>query len=75
MHGNVREWCADFFGPYDGAAATDPRGPATGRERVIRGDGYLFLGHGAGSARRCLDLPGVTYCDLGFRPAKTVPAE
>ncbi|MGO8995749.1 MAG: SUMF1/EgtB/PvdO family nonheme iron enzyme [Polyangiaceae bacterium] len=38
--GNVWEWVADYFGPYDGAAHDDPRGPTSGAERVIRGGAW-----------------------------------
>jgi formylglycine-generating enzyme required for sulfatase activity/serine/threonine protein kinase len=38
--GNVWEWVADYFGPYDGERAEDPHGPAAGRERVIRGGAW-----------------------------------
>ena len=38
--GNVWEWVADYFGPYDPGAHDDPRGPAAGRERVIRGGAW-----------------------------------
>jgi hypothetical protein len=37
MTGNLWEWCEDWRGPYDGAPQVDPRGPDTGRERVLRG--------------------------------------
>ncbi|MBM4036286.1 MAG: DUF1080 domain-containing protein [Planctomycetes bacterium] len=39
MAGNLREWCEDWFGPYDNAPQTDPQGPATGTNRVLR-SGY-----------------------------------
>ncbi len=38
--GNVWEWTADWFGPYSAEAADNPKGPATGEQRVIRGGGW-----------------------------------
>jgi serine/threonine-protein kinase len=38
--GNVWEWVADYWGPYDGAPADDPHGPTTGHDRVIRGGAW-----------------------------------
>ena len=40
MHGNAREWVADWYGEYSGAAQTDPSGPATGTLRVLRGGSF-----------------------------------
>ena len=65
MHGNAREWCQDWFGEYPGGGVVDPRGPASGSARVIRGGSYWIAwpawGHDAGpcrSAGRDFDDPG-----------------
>ncbi|HWP68705.1 MAG TPA: SUMF1/EgtB/PvdO family nonheme iron enzyme, partial [Rectinemataceae bacterium] len=41
MGGNAAEWCDDWFGPYSKDAATDPRGPASGKDKVIKGGSFI----------------------------------
>jgi len=42
MHGNVYEWCLDWYAPYAKGKATDPVGPKKGKEKVVRG-GCFYL--------------------------------
>ncbi len=69
MHGNVEEWCADWYGPYQSASAilTDPAGPKTGTMRVTRGGSHNVPVAGLRSANRLGLLPGDRTYLTGFR--------
>ena len=66
MHGNVSEWCADWYGPYP-SKADDPAGPAAGSGRVLRGGSCFDDAGRCRSAARLGDVPGACYGELGFR--------
>jgi formylglycine-generating enzyme required for sulfatase activity len=69
MLGNVKEWCADFYGDYPDAMLTDPTGPSSGSYRVDRGGGWIFDAGDCRSAHRSGYEPYSRYSFLGFRPA------
>jgi formylglycine-generating enzyme required for sulfatase activity len=52
MHGNVIEWCSDFYDDYPRTTETDPSGPLTGSYRVYRGGGFNNLPEYCRSASR-----------------------
>lgn len=67
MHGNVAEWCLDWYGPYESGAQTDPLGRAKGDFRVIRGGSHSTFARLLRSANRAAWLPGTRNNKTGFR--------
>jgi formylglycine-generating enzyme required for sulfatase activity len=67
MHGNVWEWCGDWFGNYTSGAQTNPTGTSSGVTRVTRGGSWYSSPQGVRSACRNGDLPSNQFANLGFR--------
>ncbi|MDR0575960.1 MAG: formylglycine-generating enzyme family protein [Candidatus Accumulibacter sp.] len=70
MHGNVGEWCWDWYGDYGAGERTDPAGPATGTYRVNRGGGWNDFPKHIRSAYRAAAPPANGVFNVGFRLAR-----
>ena len=86
MHGNVEEWCLDWYGPYLERDASDPTGPPAGDFRVARGGSHSTEAYYLRSANRAAALPEERNWLIGIRvvcadypvpsrPARKAPLE
>ncbi|MFT7582602.1 MAG: sulfatase activating formylglycine-generating enzyme, partial [Myxococcota bacterium] len=80
-HGNVGEWCQDWIelsesgyaeGYPSADAVVDPRGPASGRDRILRGGSVNNTSWATRAASRHFSQPDFARVDVGFRVVRTV---
>jgi formylglycine-generating enzyme required for sulfatase activity len=71
MLGNVYEWVSDWYDAYPSSAQTNPTGPVSASDRVIRGGAYSNGTDFVRSSYRIYSSPGVTLSYIGFRVART----
>jgi formylglycine-generating enzyme required for sulfatase activity len=71
MHGNVWEWCADWYDEryYTASPSSDPQGPSSGLFRVYRGGCWGLMPRDCRSSNRYRDSRGFRLSNLGFRVA------
>ncbi len=67
MHGNVWEWCSDWYGGYSSGTVTDLSGANSGSHRVDRGGGWGSPANYCRSANRSGIAPDDRDGGLGFR--------
>ncbi len=73
MHGNIWEWCADWYSAeyykecQEKGTVQDPPGPKNGSRRVLRGGGWIDFAQGCRSADRYGFGPGDRRYFVGFR--------
>ena len=73
MHGNLDEWCSDWYGDYPIGPIADPRGPDSGSSRVTRGGDFCSCAAGCRAANRGANKPSLSNClNIGFRITRSL---
>ena len=75
MHGNVQEWCLDWYAAYNPAETKDPVGPVSGDSRIVRGGAHTQFTRQLRSANRSSMLPYTRNAFTGFRIVQAAPIE
>ena len=74
MHGNVFQWCEDFYGEYPNEEVIDPKGPTDGAPRVVRGGSWFNVPNLCRSANRNNCSPVCRNTFFGFRVVVVTPS-
>jgi formylglycine-generating enzyme required for sulfatase activity len=67
MHGNVLEWCCDWFGEYLSDPVENPTGAVFGKHKVLRGGSWMDRPPVCRSADRAYERPNWPHRRFGFR--------
>ena len=73
MHGNVQEWCLDWYGPYSTGDVTDSKGPGSGNAKVMRGGNWHYYPDYTRSADRRRAVPAFKSSSVGLRLCLSKP--